>query len=92
MHGRPPAGPLQGCRALEGYLAWEAHRKTFHPQAQQASPPRQGFAGTPIARRTPPPSVGGRVELSLHSHANSLPPSSAPSAPRTCTRAYCKHA
>ena len=37
---------------LEGYLAWEAHRKTFHPQAQQASPPRQGFAGTPIARRT----------------------------------------
>ena len=50
--GRPPAGPLQDCRALEGYLAWQAHRKTFHPQAQQASPPRQGFAGTPIARRT----------------------------------------
>ena len=48
----PPAGPLQGGRALEGNLAWEAHRKTFHPQAQQASPPRQGFAGTPIARRT----------------------------------------
>ena len=48
----PPAGPLQGGRTLEGYLAWEAHRKTFHPQAQQASPPRQGFAGTPIARRT----------------------------------------